>query len=285
MFGRIETISNHGTGQGVFPRFFNQMKELWEMAFGANSNYAQNQTEYYFNNTIHEITAFYDIYTEILEMHDEYIEGLNNGKYYIKNERGHVTLDRKVELKMRERIKDFFIKGRIIFTQLIKSELIKDQYLDLNKFLLVSPKNFSKNWQEYTDNDPQERYYYIIKLIDRGRKQFLNDFSEYRNQIEHRTFNLDKHEIIEENGRLIIKQPKLNGLPLIRGLEFFFENIFDLAEKIIVYYYGINAFINSKGRNIVHVRQDFDYSQLKYRYNIHLGNMPWYYPSKRMKYE
>ena len=103
-----ESYSNHGTATGIHPRFFLQMHELWTTAFGSKSEYENNST-YYFDHFLPTLETLYDLYHEIFEIDNEYVEGIKTKKYYTKDPKGQTYTDRTKESLINYKVKNFFI--------------------------------------------------------------------------------------------------------------------------------------------------------------------------------
>jgi hypothetical protein len=149
-----------------------------------------------------------------------------------------------------------------------ESEIITDNYFDLNKLLLVNDKNYILNKKELISKSPDYRYNCLFNLIEKARTEFLSDFNNIRVNFEHNQLLLDKYEVILEGNSKKIIEPKLGNKNLSFAINYYYENILELIEKLMCYYYGINAYVNSSGGLNLFIEKDFDYSKLIYKYHL-----------------
>ena len=143
IFKGQQIVSNHGTKQGIIPRFWLQTMELAESTFGKeNGNKIISK---FFPQNLGDFTNFYDIFQEINLDYTDFINGLQNGQYFSITDKGEFNLDNSVELKMEKKIKDFFILGRLLINNFAKSQILESDNFDLNKYMIVKDSNFTKN--------------------------------------------------------------------------------------------------------------------------------------------
>lgn len=267
LYNRIELISNHGPEQGIVIRFFLQMQEIAEYAF-LDEKERNNRVWKYMNVVITDFTAFYDLYQEINEIFENYRKGVLNGEYIKIDERGIITTNRSLELKLKTKIKDFFIQGRILINNWAKSKAIDDDFFCLNDLLIVKDSNFLKNKKNLLEKDELCRYEYLFILIENSRNGFLKEFNQIRADIEHQNFNISSFKLDLKNGQIIFEQPKLYEKDLMKLLEYYFTSLFDFIENIMVYYLGINAYLSWNGIMTLCKRTNYNYKELKFKYFI-----------------
>ena len=82
----------------------------------------------------------------------------------------------------------------------------------------------------------------------------------------------------------VVFEPLLKDKILSVKLEYFYENILEFIEKLVVYYLGINGERNKKGFLKLHVRRDFHYPDLKYKYVFSMGGIPWGFRTDKCDY-
>lgn len=264
IFKGQQIVSNHGTKQGIIPRFWLQTMELAESTFGKeNGNKIISK---FFPQNLGDFTNFYDIFQEINLDYTDFINGLQNGQYFSITDKGEFNLDNSVELKMEKKIKDFFILGRLLINNFAKSQILESDNFDLNKYMIVKDSNFTKNRNEYLANDASKKFIPLIHLIEDARNNFLTDFNQIRADIEHINFQVPKFQINTEDGSFI--EPSINGnQKLIQNLSFFYENLLEMMEKIIALFFAIVAI--SKNPNLgLFIQTNFDYSKTISKYVI-----------------
>jgi hypothetical protein len=79
LFKGSETTSNHGTIQGIIPRFFLQMADMAKSAIPPEGEQAK-KFEHFFEYNISDFTDFYDIFHEIKSIYIDYVDGLYDGR-------------------------------------------------------------------------------------------------------------------------------------------------------------------------------------------------------------
>ncbi|MDB5014654.1 MAG: hypothetical protein JWQ25_2856, partial [Daejeonella sp.] len=151
LFGKIVYISDHGTAQGIIPRFFLHFKEMSEMAFLGDKERAKRYWDYYDKNR-DDFTNFYDSYHQIKQLRKRYIEGILSGEYFQRFENGEFTADKSPEVKIKKAIQDFFKDSKPFLNNFAKSKLLDDGVLQLAKLLVVSEKNYKKAKVEMLPN-------------------------------------------------------------------------------------------------------------------------------------
>jgi hypothetical protein len=265
IFTKIETSSNHGTEQGIIPRFELQMIDLYRIALENPKEYELNKFVGFSNVVLPEITHFYDINLSMVQKFEVYMNGMIKGEY-CKIQNGIPCFDRSIELEIKDLIKDFFIRGRILLQNFSKSQIIDDNYFCLDKLLIVNDKKFQKNKIEQQALIPDNRYDILYNLIENSRQKFLKDFNDIRGGFEHNQTITDKFDYDFEK-KLVI-EPTLKKMKLKYALTFFYENILDLVEKLMCYYFGIKANIRSNGGLKLFIQKDYDYKNLRYKYII-----------------
>lgn len=266
----INKLSSHGTEQGIIPRFVLQMLKLEEEAsFPTN---APKKSYKYITVASSDFTSFYDLHEEIIDKRKEYLRKLYSKEIIEIQQSGAISIDRTIETSLLQKVKDFFIKGRIMLNNWAKSEVIKDEYFDLKNLLIVKDSNFENQYQKYLSIDEDARYDHLFNLIRVGRNQFLNKFNEIRAKIEHEDLQLKYSRIELKDDEIKVNEPFLENNPMYELIDFFYENILSLIEKVMVYYYGINAFINWNENKNLFKRDKIDFENEMYEYVI-LSNM------------
>lgn len=265
-----ETISNHGTSTGIWPRFLLQMISLGKMAFG--DDFKDKRITVYYKTVMPELENLYDIYHKIFNLLDDYKEGIQNGKYYKINKQGQFSHERQNEVEIINLTKDFFIRGKITLVNFVKSEVIDDDKFCFSNFFFCGDDKFEKIKFEYL-NSSDGRYKPLIDLIEKANKTFLKDFNIIRGEIEHKLFSIEKFKIEKSQDDTFVLEPMLGDKILSVKLEYFYENIMDFIEKIFVYFLGINAEIKYNGFLTLDINRDYNYPSLEYKYLFSFGGV------------
>lgn len=268
-----ESFSNHGSEKGTWERFFFQVQDIAKV--GGGQKEFDSRSGDYFNKAMHEITHFYDVYHRLIDLIEKFKAGVSDGKYYSVTERGSSTFDRSLELEIRNLVKDFFARGKIMLTSFAKSGLLEDVQngFSFNDFYFCDKKKFDKRAEEYVKRT-DGRHLSVIKLLDSANDNFLQDFNKVRGMVEHELFRLDPFEVNHTNPRTLT-EPQLNGGDLSYTLSNFYESILDFIEKAPVYFYGINTELRTNGMFLLHERKEYNYSfpSAAFKYTLSMGPM------------
>jgi len=267
LFNRVNKISNHGIEQGITPRFIFQMQELHKKAFEPKK---ENIPDFYkyIQVVINDFTTFYDLHEKIKEKHSKYLNNLKNLTNVSRQENGALNIDQTLESELINDVKDFFIKGRILLNNWASSGVIKDEFIDLKSLLIVKDNNFEKQREIYLALDEQKRYESLFNFIHKARENFLSEFNCIRAEIEHNMLTFNSYQIGILNNKIIIKEPLIKEKPMYAIINSFYDNILNFIEKIMIFYYGINAVINWDGLMNLFEQKTVDYESGKYRYVI-----------------
>lgn len=198
----------------------------------------------------------------------EYFEGLKDGKYFKVEDNGYFSYDRSKELILKNKVRDFFISGRLLINNFAKSGIIDDQKIILNDLLIVSDKNFEKNKNKFLKNSEGLSYEVLFQIIENSRNGFLSEFNQVRAEFEHNNYQIEKFKVVKIDGKNIVIEPKINNYPMFSLIDNYYSNILYFIEVLMAYYYGLNKFERTKGFFTLFERKEFDYSELKYRFVI-----------------
>lgn len=273
IFDGYETISNHGTSQGILPRFFFQTLELATSAFGKTDG--DKKVGDFLTKNIPDFTNFYDLHQEIVSDYDDFKKGLSNGKYFSINDKGQFRLDRSVEISMEKKIKDFFILGRLLVNNFAKSGLIDSEHFKLNDIFIVSEKNFIKNKTAYIKIDSSKRFEILFDIVEQARELFLTEFNQIRADIEHQNLSIPKFVINTKSGEFT--EPSFKGHEsMIDEINLYYGYLLDIIELLIAFYFAIEA-VSKKPMFGMFERENYDYSKMITRYiilpKIQMGGM------------
>jgi len=266
LFGGYEVIANHGTAQGIIPRFFLQINDLANIAIGKDG---EDRCYTFLEKNVTDFTDVYDIYQKFLSQYSDYINGINSGKYFKLTNDGFPSIDRSVEIEMRKTVKDFFIYCKLAIDNFSKSGLIDDDKFQISKYLFVNDKNYEKNKELCLSIKDGPKYDILFSIVDGGRNKVLSQLSKIRNDYEHYNFQVGNFVINVVSGKIEIVEPDISNMSLKKSIDFFYEEAFNFIESLIVFYWGLNAYHKSGGALMLFQRRDFDFSQMKYRFVIY----------------
>lgn len=266
LFKSYSTFSNHGTSQGIIPRFYLQMIDMAQFAFDKEG--IEERLQNFLNKNISDFTDFYDLFTEIKPLYIDYRNGLKNGKYYSIDNKGSFRHDRSSELTLKKKIKDFFIQGRLVVYNFGKSGVINDGEFILNNFLIVKDGNFQKSKQSCIDSPAGNKYKFLVEIIENARKDFLSELNQIRADFEHQNLQIEDFRVQVLNDQTEVIEPILGGMNLLSKIEYFYEQTLDLIEILMAFFYGIQAYQKTNGFMTLFRRDEFDYSNKNYKYVV-----------------
>lgn len=283
MLLHIEYDSNHGTEQGIWPRFYLQILDLAELAIDKAE--FEKRTGLYLEKVIPDLTNLYDLFHKLRSLIADYKEGVHNGKYFTVNETGHSSFNRLNEVEIYNLTKDFLIRCKIAIVNFVKSGFTDENDFKLSEYFLCSSNKFKDKKQQYSKTS-DGRYLPLLNLIEKANNDFLERLNDIRGEIEHNLFSLPKFILHRDelNSRWL-EEPVLQGQVLSNKLSFYYEKSLEFIEKIMVYYIGINGERNLKGLLELHVDNEFDFPNMKYKYGFSFGGTPWSLTSKKCLYD
>lgn len=266
LFKGYSTFSNHGTSQGIIPRFYLQMIDMAQFAFDKAG--VEERLQNFLDKNISDFTDFYDLFSELKSLYIDYREGLKSGKYYSIDNKGSFRHDRSNELTLKKKVKDFFIQGRLVVYNFGKSGVINDGEFILNNLLIVKDGNFQKSKQSCIDSPTANKYKFLIEIIEEAREEFLSEFNQIRADFEHQNLQIEDFKVQVLNGQIEVVEPTLGGMSLLSKIEYFYEQTLDLIEVLMVFFYGIQAYEKTNGFMTLFRRDEFDYSNMNYKYVV-----------------
>lgn len=266
LFKGYSTFTNHGTSQGIIPRFYLQMIEMAQFSFDTAN--IEDRLESFLNNNISGLTELYDLFIELKSIYIDYRDGLKNGKYYSLDDRGGFKHERSNELVLKKKVKDFFIHGRLVVYNFGKSGVVNDGEFILDNFFFVNDFNFEKNKLNCLKGAVGNKYKLLLEIIEKARKDFLSEFNEIRGDFEHRNFQVKDFEVHVTQNQIEVIEPNLGSGNLLNKIEYFYEQALDLIEVLMALFYGIQANEKTNGFMTLFRRDKFDYSNLLYKYVV-----------------
>ena len=107
----------------------------------------------------------------------------------------------------------------------------------------MSDINFNKNKTSQLANN--KKFEYLFFIVENARKKFLSEFVTIRNNIEHNDFSISNYQLTVISDVFIVEEPLLGNRKLLDSLNFYFENICEFIELIMIYYFGINSYLKT----------------------------------------
>jgi hypothetical protein len=243
------------------------MQDLHEKAFEPVNNNVPDFHKYT-QVVINDFTRFYDLYDGIKTKHQKYISQLKNSSIVKVQHNGALEIDRTLESDLINEVKDFFIKGRILLNNWSSSKAIKDEYIDIKNILIVKDNNFEKQRDKYLALDEHKMYESLFDYFSGARVNFLTEFNDIRAEIEHSMLTFNFYQVNMQNGEISITEPLIRNKPMYQRLDFYYNSIFDFIERVMIFYYGINAVKNWKGLMNLFERQSVNYEKSEFKYVI-----------------
>jgi len=258
-----------GMDQGLWPRFYLQMAALGQLTIGQMG--MDEKLEQVRTVLMPELEQLHRSYAAIQQNIQEYESGVASGKYYQVKAGGHTSLDRSVELTIRNDAKQFIIQAKLVYVAFLNSEFLSDGGFSLKTYGLT--KKLTQLKEQYgKSKDPQ--YLPLLNVLEKANALFLNELTDLRGDIEHQSFAIDKFELIKQDGGATVQQPLLRGIILSEKVSFIYENLLHFIEKMMAYYIGLNIERLLPGVAQFCVDDQFDYSQQRYKYTFAFAGAP-----------
>lgn len=277
----IETSPGYGTKQGIMPRFYLQLSELCE--FLNVPIFIECIPGKFLKTIIPELANFYDVHKSLQRTINEFLIGVKNGTFYKVNEDGGTNFERKKEFEISNLTKDFFIRGKILLVKFFKGDIIVDGDFKISSYYFCKEEiKFDTKILQYGAMIAP-KYLPLLKVLKNARISYLNDFSKTRGAIEHDDFELERFQLHRHGDSVTLIQPIFQNETLSVKLEYYYENILDLIEKITVYFAGINC----EERNTVYKlykTEKPDYPNLIYGYRYRIMELPFAFKTIRCDY-
>lgn len=265
LFGRSETISNHGTQQGIVPRFQLQSLELAKAAFITN---AENRVFEFSNYCLDDFTNFYDVHELIINKHKTYLRGLQDGSFYNIGGTNSPYHDRSIEIEIRQHVKDFFVGGRQMLDNFAKSKFLDDDKLEFGKIMFSKLNKYEELKKDVMLMKGKPNYQMLFRIVDNYKPKVTEPFVKIRALFEHENYKLEKFLVSDDGERIIITEPKIDSENYIAKIDFYYKYIFNYLEQLIVFFFGLHAHYSSKGKMTLYENLEYNYSKLTYRYTI-----------------
>lgn len=113
----------------------------------------------------------------------------------------------------------------------------------------------------------------LLNVLQKARHDFLNEFSKTRGDIEHEDFEIERFKLIRESTSAKLEEPNFQGSKLSARIDFYYNHILDLIEKLTVYFAGINCEERNNFYQL-YVATNPDFPNLIYRYYYRIMGMP-----------
>ncbi|WP_298390889.1 hypothetical protein [Hydrotalea sp.] len=234
----IETSPGYGTKQGIMPRFYLQMENICKFLNG--EPFLDKIPSTFLSKIIPELTNFYDVRNKLQTTIQEFIQRVQDGTLYRVDTDGSTTFLRKKEFEISNLTKDFFIRGKVLLVLFFKSDILIDGNFKIEDFYFCDDKKFERKCSEYKSGQ-YAKYLPLLNVLKKARHDFLNEFSRTRGDIEHEDFALERFKLIQEATNATLQEPNFQGNKLSERINFYYEQILDLIEKLTVYFAAINC--------------------------------------------
>jgi hypothetical protein len=282
MFTHFETYSNHGTSEGVLPRFYLQMKDLGDMVFGQVE--FDRRSDVYVEKVIPELTNLYDMFHGLQQLISTYKSGVADGTFFQFSEGGVAHFDRIMEIEIDNLVKNTILRCKIALISFSKCGVVDDDGFVFDNFFRCSISDRAKRKKEYSDMT-DGRYLPLVTLIENAESTFLASLNNVRGEMEHELYSLPKFILNVNGNRATLEEPTIQGRKLSNLLALFYENSLDLVEKSVAYFIGLNGERKFRDFYKLEVNEDYDYTKMRYKYRFSLGGLSWSSTAKRCTYD
>ncbi len=273
----IETSPGYGTKQGIMPRFYLQMENICKFLNG--EPFLDKIPSTFLSKIIPELTNFYDVRNKLQSTTQEFIQGVQDGTLFKVANDGSTTFLRKKEFEISNLTKDFFIRGKVLLVLFFKSDILVDGNFKIENFYFCDYKKFESKYSQ-NQSGQYAKYQPLLNVLQKARLNFLNDFSKTRGDIEHEDFEIERFKLIQEGNTATLQEPNFQGNKLSERIDFYYNQILDLIEKLTVYFAGINCEAKNNFYQL-YVATNPDFPKLIYRYHYRIMGMPFVFETIR----
>jgi hypothetical protein len=109
-----------------------------------------------------------------------------------------------------------------------------------------------------------------LKIKEREEQSFIE--YQVRIDFEHHNFQIENFKVKKVNDKIEVVEPSLGYSNLLEEVQILYERILDLIEVLMVFFFGVKAHQKTNGFMTLFRREQFDYSNLLYKYTV-LPNM------------
>lgn len=212
-----------------------------------------------------------------------YKAGVAEGRLFKVNERGQTDHDRSMEKEISDLVKDFFIHLKLCIDNTFSSGILSDSDFNAESFHKCDADKRLARKDEYL-RSKDGRYAPVIELIIRANDQLLVRLKQIRGAFEHKAFSLDPFQVDKGPDGHFVTEPSLDGRPLLITIDKYYEEIFNLIEKLIAYFIGINVECKHAGFEL-QVGREVDYLNSKNRFIIAPAGARMWYPTDKGLYD
>jgi hypothetical protein len=284
MEGKLQVHAEYdsltGMNEGLWPRFYLQMSGLAELSLEQIG--LSEKLEHIRTLLMPELEQLHRSYTIMMQGIQEYESGVASGKYYQIHLGGHAHLDRTIEISVRNEVKQFIIQAKLVHIAFVNCGFVDEPDFTLETYALT--KKLSQLKEQYS-NSSDPRYLPLLEVLERANDLFLNDLTAIRGQFEHKSFAIPRFELVKAEQGASVRQPVVNGVILSEKVKFFYENILDFIERMMVYYIGINVERILPGMALLCVDDQFNYSQQRFKYSFSFAGTPTSETARRCLYD
>lgn len=236
------------------------------------------------DSVLPELSYVFDKRARIESEIAAYKAGIADGRLYKVNERNQTNHDKSKEKEISDLVKVFFIHLKLCVDNTFNSGILSDSEFDSQAFHKCDGTKRIKLKEEYV-RSTDGRYLPIIELLIKANDRFLVRLKEIRGAFEHKAFTLDAFQVAKSQDGYYIVEPTFEGAPLLMTVNRYYSNVFDLIEKMVAYFIGVNAERNHAGRFELQVGREVDYLNSKNRFIVAPAGAKMWYPTDRCLYD
>ncbi|MDE2079439.1 MAG: hypothetical protein KGI73_03570, partial [Patescibacteria group bacterium] len=145
---------------------------------------------------------------------------------------GQVNINDNIQLELNLYFKDFFIRGGIALSYLVKFA----SFLGYNiSFIYQKDRDFETGIKKFLEKHNSPLMEFLVDRVRTERVHWYTTFRKTRNDIEHEGWNLPNIKYSLENGQIKVLVPKFTDtLSINEGVDFLWIKLMEFCEEMVV---------------------------------------------------
>lgn len=262
-------------------RFFAQYMGMGEMAW-SNAEFSARIIPF-FEGVLPELAHAFNTHERLVHDIRDYKAGIQDGRYLKVDHKGRTEHNRSKEREIQASVKSLFVSLKRSLVLTFKSGVLSDTSFDAQRFYFCDANKLNQRLEEYL-RQSDGRYKPLVQLLIKANRDFLSTLKEIRDDVEHDPFTVDAFTLEKAPDGYFVAEPILDGKLLSETIEHHFNRVFDLIEKLIAYFIGINV-ERKHTRLELHVGREVDYLNSKNRFIIAPTGARMWYPTDKCLYD
>lgn len=262
-------------------RFFAQYMDMGKMAW-SNAEFSARIIPF-FEGVLPELAHAFNTHERLVNDIRDYKTGIQDGRYLKVDHKGRTEHNRSKEREIQASVKSLFVSLKRSLVLTFKSGVLSDTSFDPQRFYFCDANKLNQRLEKYL-RQSDGRYKPLVELLVKANRDFLSTLKEIRDDVEHDPFTVDAFTLEKAPDGYFVAEPILDGKLLSVTIDHHFNSVFDLIEKLIAYFIGINVERKHAGFEL-QVGREVDYLESEYRFIIAPAGATMWYPTDKCLYD